>query len=230
MCSLIPNSHKIVYNINNLIKDIGMEIVKDLGMVLSGTGKRSYRKSIFFCPSCEKEVELWNSNGKRAKTCKPCGALKHGMSNTSVYKTWQMMINRCTNKNYDSHERYQYRKPPEKWNTFQGFWDDMEDGYIEGMSLERVDNDKPYSKENCIWADRYTQAQNQTNRPVNSSSGYYGIQKNYRQFEANIQAFGVKHYLGLFKTAKEAAMVRDKFITDNNTKHRLNFPKGVCYG
>ena len=38
-----------------------------------------------------------------------------------------------------------------KWETWNGFWEDMEEGWFEGATIERKDVNQGYSKENCCW-------------------------------------------------------------------------------
>ena len=98
---------------------------------------------------------------------KSCGCLnaeriyKHGMSRTPVYKIWKGIHSRCNNdtehnRNYAA--RGIFVDPG--WDDFEVFYADMGDP-PKGMSLERMDNDGPYSKANCCWADRKTQLNNQ---------------------------------------------------------------------
>ena len=96
----------------------------------------------------------------REEYYKNCG--KHHMSKTKPYNAWAHMIERCRNQNARDYKYYGGRGITvcEKWNDFIGFWEDMKDGYQDGLRIERVDNEKGYCLENCIWADRIVQNNN----------------------------------------------------------------------
>jgi hypothetical protein len=71
------------------------------------------------------------------------------------------MLKRCKNKNTPSFENYGGRgiKVCEEWEDFANFLRDM-GVKPEGLTLERIENDLGYFKENCKWATRAEQSRN----------------------------------------------------------------------
>ena len=108
-----------------------------------------------------------------------CGCLivelmtTHGMTKSRQYHIWQAMKTRCDNPraiNYSKYGGAGITYDP-AWELFENFWTDMEKGYADNLTIERMDNSKGYSKENCVWADYRTQNLNKTNNVVLSHQG-----------------------------------------------------------
>lgn len=94
----------------------------------------------------------------------------HGMTGTRFYRIYKNMKRRCYDENDNQYHNYGGRgiKVSEEWLTFENFMNDMYNSYIEfekehgrdSASLDRLDSDKNYSKDNCRWATDLEQARN----------------------------------------------------------------------
>lgn len=80
-----------------------------------------------------------------------------------LYVTWKSMRERCQKKNgnrYYSSYTSRGINFSKEWNDFKVFAKDMWPRPSLEHSLDRIDNDKGYSKENCRWATAKEQADN----------------------------------------------------------------------
>lgn len=97
-------------------------------------------------------------------------ATKHGHWGTKLHKIWLTMRQRCINPKCKGFKDYGGRGISicKEWREFATFeaWA-LSHGYLEGLSIERVNNDGNYCPENCKWIPRCDQPKN-TRRTLNN--------------------------------------------------------------
>ncbi len=103
------------------------------------------------------------SKGKSTR-CMTCSGELRRKSNyfySDEYHTWKHMMQRCFNKNNSRYHQYGGRGITvcEEWKSFDNFLSDMGQRPIK-RSLDRIDVDGNYSKENCRWATAKEQMRN----------------------------------------------------------------------
>lgn len=107
---------------------------------------------------------------------------KHNLSNTKFYNCFLSIKKRCNNKNSISYKRYGKRGIRCLWKSFEEFKTDMYEDYLKhckkfgkkNTTIERIDNDKNYCKENCKWA---TYQEQMLNYSRNRIIEFKGIKK-----------------------------------------------------
>lgn len=110
----------------------------------------------------------------RNGTTKSCGCFRsevsrdsnttHGQYGTRLYRIWYAMKTRTTNPHSENYKNYGGRGItvcPEWLNDFAAFqmWA-LSHGYQDDLSIDRIDNDKGYSPDNCRWATAKEQRHN----------------------------------------------------------------------
>lgn len=90
---------------------------------------------------------------------------KHHTKYPRCYKIWRSMLNRCHTKSSSAYLNYGGRgiQVCDRWRkSFEKFYEDMGEP-LDGFTIERIDVNKGYSKENCTWTPLSEQSKNKRN-------------------------------------------------------------------
>jgi len=126
---------------------------------LIGTNKYGCTEWLCLCECGNSCVA--NTSHLRGGNKKSCGCLNHGWSNSSTYGVWEAMKERCNNPKNKAYSNYGGRgiKYDPKWEVFVNFLRDI--GEIpKGLTLDRINNNGNYCKNNCKLSTRKEQNRN----------------------------------------------------------------------
>lgn len=159
---------------------------------IENTGKNKHGSSMWWCHcACGnfREVEASRLIQKQVTSCGclkreklSVAGYKHGLGHHPAYMTWWHLVDRCTNPESPDYKRYGGRGITvcSDWLGIQNFvaWAEQ-NGYKKGLEIDRIDNDKGYSPDNCRFANRETQG---NNRRSNARFSVHGICKTVAQW------------------------------------------------
>lgn len=145
-----------------------------------------------FACECGNTISANKGNVTSGKT-KSCGCYrkeqttKHGKHGRPIYNTWHSMVQRCNNPKATGFHNYGGRGieiTDKRWLTFENFLKDMGERPI-NKTLDRVNNDLGYCKENCRWVSWSQQIKNRRQRTINKSKTCKACGKDEVSFSIN---------------------------------------------
>lgn len=194
-------------------------VISEVYKVLRGDRNRRFIDVQCDCGSI-KPVSYTDLIQNKIKSCGVCIRVErsttHGMSGTRPFSIWHGMKRRCTEIKLRAYPNYGGRgiSFDPKWESFEGFWEDMEDGYSETLELDRIDVDGNYCKENCRWASFTVQAHNRRKRKDSGCSSIGVVKRSDSKsdkYRTTLHKQGVKIFDKTFDTELEAATTYDNY-------------------
>lgn len=149
--------------------------------------------------------------------------VKHNLRDNPLYTVWAHIIQRCCNSNNIEYKNYGGRgiNVCSKWRSFINFYNDMIGTYQKGLSIDRIDNDKGYFKDNCRWA---TLSEQNANRRTYGEIKYKGVyfHKPTKKYIAQLSVNGKTKRIGQYLSDVEAADAFDQYIITHGIERKLN--------
>jgi len=204
-----------------------LKVIEEVEKIRPRGTKERYIKCI--C-ECGKHVFIPIYNLVRGQTDN-CGCYTskkhstHGMHKVRLYKIWDGMIQRCTNSNRSEYVYYKGRgiSVCAEWLVFKNFRDWAESqGYLDNLTIDRINNNGNYEPSNCRWVGRHFQSTNRRS-PINK---YIGVdyRKDRNTWKSRLTYYGKTIIIGTYASAILAAKARDKYIVEHNLlEYKLNF-------
>ena len=145
-------------------------------------------------------------------------------------KLYQVLIGirqRCLNKNNNKYKSYGGRGI-----AVCNEWKDSADcfiewslcnGYKDGLSIDRINNDGNYEPSNCRWVNRNTQAKNTRLLYSSNTTGYRGVTlAKDGKYKAQIRVDGKRIHIAYLANIEDSAYAYDKYVIDNGLEHTTN--------
>ena len=151
-------------------------------VVISESGRDLSGNVLWLCQcDCGKETTV-SGDKLRSGNTTSCGCymselrkymhVTHGKSKSRIYSIWQNMIQRCQNNKATKWNIYGGRGIVvcDRWKIFDNFYEDMGDP-PDNTTLDRIDPNGNYEKDNCRWATTNVQTRNRRNNNIIEFNG-----------------------------------------------------------
>ena len=195
--------------------------------VLEYYGRDKYSHRLWQCEcECGKKTIVRESLLKNAGVngCQSCANrnkhkalhITHNLSNTKIYRTYINMIERCNKPKQSSYKKKTLSICNEWANKENGFvnfykWA-MTNGYRENLTIDRIDNNKGYSPENCRFTDR---KQQQRNRDCTLFIEYKGLKMPFAEM---CEVANIPYYLAYQRVYKLGWSIEKTFFCNGEVK------------
>jgi hypothetical protein len=130
---------------------------------------------------------------------------------------WNDMKRRCDNPNRAAYKAYGGRgiKVCKEWYNYESFksWA-VNNGYLESLLLDRINNDGNYDPNNCQFVTRFESELNKRKNKFNNIRQKKGF------FEISMRRYGVYFFVGTSSDIFEAVAKRDNFEEKIETLRR----------
>lgn len=207
-----------------------MKVIQDLGMKKPTENYyKKVRMAVFECTNCHSHFEaVVTKKAESQLFCKSCNGTSNKKDNRDhpLYKIWAgtKAKLKLTNSHAIAYLSKNITMCDEWASSYDTFYTwAMSNGYKEGLTIDRRDNDGNYEPSNCRWVTYSVQIVNQ--RPIKrtNTTGYKGITKVHDNLWTAQIKFEHKSYgLGSFSSALQAAKAYDSFVKLMNWPHSNN--------
>lgn len=177
--------------------------------VIRENGRNKGGQVLWLCKCDCGTMKTLTGGNLRTENAKSCGCGKgesnikfkttHGMRHTRFYRIWVGMKDRCLNPKSKYRERYGGRgiHIDPAWLDFENFYNDMFPTYKEKLTLDRIEVNGNYSKNNCRWATMLVQGNNRrTNRMVTIDGVTDTLKNMCRKYKMNYSSVKSRLALG----------------------------------
>lgn len=160
------------FSLEKWVTEIALPGTKFGRLTVLCTGKKPSTYKYYAVCQCEcgsnpKPIRI---DGLRKGTVTSCGCFhreqttKHGLWDHPLYRVWHHMHQRCYDKKSQRYKNYGEKgiEVCARWHDVAAFVEDMSDSFRPGLQIDRIDNSKGYSKDNCKWSTQDEQQLNTT--------------------------------------------------------------------